>query len=69
MIPSGVLVGAAMQQPFLMGEQAVISMHRHLQGESVEPQQKLPVLVISADNLDENRAIIRRNVLGLEEMP
>jgi hypothetical protein len=44
-------------------------MHRHLQGESVEPQQKLPVLAISADNLDENRAIIRRNVLGLEEMP
>lgn len=69
LIPSGVLVGAAMQQPFLMGEQAVISMHRHLQGESVEPQQKLPVLAISADNLDKNRAIIRRNVLGLEEMP
>ncbi len=69
LIPSGVLVGAAMQQPFLMGEQSVISLHQHLQGQNVEHNQKLPVLAISADNLDENRMIIQRNVLGLETTP
>lgn len=67
LIPAGVLIGSAMQQPFLMGEQAVLSLHQHLQGQSVAHEQKLPVLAISADNLDENLTTIQRNVLGLEE--
>ncbi|GAA0794968.1 substrate-binding domain-containing protein [Marinobacterium sediminicola] len=69
LIPSGVLVGAAMQQPFLMGEQAVKNLHQHLQGLTVEHEQKLPVLAISADNLDDNLKTIRRNVLGQEATP
>lgn len=66
LIRDGILTGSAMQQPFLMGETAVSNLHRHLQGETVPHQQKLPVLAISADNIDANLALIRRNVLGLE---
>lgn len=69
LIREGTLVGAAMQQPFLMGEQAVSNLHRHLQGESVPHEQQLPVLAISTDNLDANLGVIRRNVLGLESAP
>lgn len=67
MIDSGILTGVAMQQPFLMGEQAVASLHQHLQGKPVPKQARLPVLAISTANLAKNLPLIRRNVLGLEE--
>lgn len=67
MIPEGTLVGAGMQQPFYMGEMAVEALHRHLQGKTVEKQQQLPVLAISADNIEEKLPIIKRNVLGIED--
>jgi ribose transport system substrate-binding protein len=66
LIPKGTLVGAGMQQPFLMGEKSIDSLHRHLQGLPVEKQQKLPVLAVSTDNIEQKLPIIRRNVLGLE---
>lgn len=65
LIPQDVLVGAAMQQPFLMGEMAVKSLHRHLQGLPLEKQQRLPILAISADNIEEKLPTIQRNVLGI----
>lgn len=65
LIPRGVLVGAGMQQPFLMGERAVTALDRHLRGLPVEAVQKLPVLAVSADNIGELTPLIRRNVLGL----
>jgi ABC-type sugar transport system substrate-binding protein len=67
LIAEGVLVGAAMQQPYLMGEKAVASLHRHLQGLAVEQEQMLPVLAVSASNIAQNRDLIRRNVLGIEQ--
>ena len=66
LIPQGVLIGAAMQQPYLMGEEAVISMHRHLNGEMVEKKRQLPVLAISQENINEKLPLIKRNVLGIE---
>ncbi|MEW8026646.1 MAG: substrate-binding domain-containing protein [Candidatus Thiodiazotropha sp.] len=66
LIPQGVLVGAAMQQPYLMGEEAVMSMHRHLNGEVVEKERRLPILAISQENINEKLPLIRRNVLGIE---
>lgn len=66
MIPKGELVGAAMQQPFLMGEQSVKALHAHLQGQAVEKQQQLPVLAISAANIADKLSLIQRNVLGME---
>jgi ribose transport system substrate-binding protein len=66
LIPQGVLVGAGMQQPFLMGEQAVTQLVDHLQGKTVAREVLSPVLAISAKNIDDNMRRIRRNVLGLK---
>jgi ABC-type sugar transport system substrate-binding protein len=66
LIPQGVLVGAAMQQPYLMGQEAVRAMDAHLQGKSVQKNLQLPVLAISADNIAEELPVIKRNVLGIE---
>lgn len=64
LIPQGILVGAGMQQPFLMGEKAVDAMHEHLNRQVVVKNQKLPVLAISTDNIAQELPTIRRNVLG-----
>ena len=65
LIPEGVMVGAGMQQPFLMGETAVEKMHLHLMGQHVEKNIMLPVLAISGENIKQNLPIIKRNVLGV----
>lgn len=65
MIPKGTLVGAAMQQPFLMGEEAVNAMDAHLKGRAVKQQQLLPILPVSTENIGEMLPQIRRNVLGM----
>ncbi|MBY6072005.1 substrate-binding domain-containing protein [Marinobacter salsuginis] len=64
MIAGGQLVGAGMQQPFLMGETAVETMDLHLNGQPVKKRQQLSVLPVSADNLDQLLPVIERNVLG-----
>lgn len=64
MIADGRLVGAGMQQPFLMGEEAVNTMARHLAGGKVVKERKLPVLAVSNANLKSLLPVIRRNVLG-----
>lgn len=67
LIPDGVLVGAGMQQPFLMGEKSVDTLHMHLKGEQIEKEQQLPVLAVSTENIKEKLPLIRRNVLGIIE--
>lgn len=67
LIPNATLVGAAMQQPFLMGEEALKMMYYHLNKKRVEKNIQLPILAISADNIKANLPIIKRNVLGLED--
>lgn len=67
MIPQGKLVGAAMQQPYLMGEKAVESLYDHFSGKEVQKQQQLEILAISGENIEEKLPIIKRNVLGMEE--
>ena len=66
LIPSGTLVGAGMQQPFLMGERAVENLHQHLRGKPVDKHEMLSVLAISTDNIRRKLPVIKRNVLGLE---
>lgn len=66
LIPRGIIAAAGMQQPFLMGEKAVEALDRHLKGDAVEREQKLPVLAVSSDNIQAARATVRRNVLGLK---
>lgn len=67
LIPGGVLVGAAMQQPWLMGREAVRVMVEHLQGRPVPKNIEMEILAVSADNIDELLPVIRRNVLGQVE--
>jgi len=65
LIPQGVLVGAAMQQPYLMGKEAVLAMDRHLRNQKVKKEIKLQVLVVSSGNITEQLETIKINVLGL----
>lgn len=67
LIPKGILVGSAMQQPFLMGQKAVVSLDRHLHGYVVKKEEKLPILAISQENIKEKLSVIKRNVLGIIE--
>ena len=67
LIPKRILIGSAMQQPFLMGQKAVETMDRHLNGQRVEKNILLPVLAVSARNIDRLRPTIRRTVLGIEK--
>lgn len=66
LIPKGILVGSAMQQPYLMGREAVHSLDNHLKGEKIEKNLQLPILAISTDNIKEKLPIIKQNVLGIE---
>lgn len=66
LIKKGILVGSAMQQPYLMGQKAVSSLDDFFNNKKVEKEQKLPILAISKDNLQENLPTIKLNVLGIE---
>ncbi|RXK12739.1 sugar ABC transporter substrate-binding protein [Halarcobacter mediterraneus] len=65
LIPQDILVGAAMQQPFLMGEKAVETLDKYLKGKKVEKNIQLPILAISKENIKKELPLIKRNVLGL----
>ena len=67
LISNHTLIGSAMQQPFLIGEKALISLHKHFNNEEVEKNHKLPVLAISKENIKDNLSLIKRNVLGLDD--
>lgn len=67
MIQNEQLVGAAMQQPYLMGQKAVKSLIDHISGKEVPKTQQLEILAISKDNIQEKLPIIKRNVLGIED--
>lgn len=66
LIPNGDIIGAAMQQPYLMGQEAVIALDKHLKNEKVEKNIQLPILSISKDNIEAELSTIKRNVLGIE---
>jgi len=66
MIPEGKLVGAAMQQPFLMGEKAVEQFNNYFNKKSIEKNLQLEILAISKDNIEQEMKIIKRNVLGIK---
>ena len=65
LIPKGILIGAAMQQPYLMGETATDSLVKHLQGSKVKKNKQLSILAISNKNIKNKLHIINRNVLGI----
>ena len=65
MIKRGVLVGAGMQQPYLIGELSVTSLRDHLANKPVPKKQQVPVLVVNQRNIRQLLPTIQRNVLGL----
>jgi ribose transport system substrate-binding protein len=67
MIPNGKLVGAAMQQPFLMGSIALEQLHKHLNGKKVKRDIQLEILAIDEKNINSKLTLIKRNVLGITE--
>jgi ribose transport system substrate-binding protein len=69
LIPQGVLVGAAMQQPFLMGEEAVLALDAHFNGKDVSKNIQLPILAVSQNNIQTLLPLIQRNVLGIKINP
>ena len=66
LIQKNVLVGSAMQQPFLMGEESMNTMHKHLIGKTVPKDIQVPILSVSIKNIKKILPIIRRNVLGIK---
>lgn len=56
-----------MQQPYLMGEEAVKSLNDYFNKKTVKKEQKLPILAISKDNIEEKSKIIKLNVLGIKD--
>jgi len=68
LIPQGVIIGAAMQQPYLMGEESVIAMHKHLTGKKVIKEYTVPILAISQKNISKYLGVIKRNVLNVESI-
>lgn len=66
LIPKGDIIGAAMQQPYLMGQEAVIALDKHLKNEKVAKHIQLPILSISKENIEAELSTIKRNVLGIE---
>lgn len=66
LIPKGVLVGSAMQQPYLMGSKAVEVLNNYWNKKEVNKEYKLPILAISKDNIQENLPTIKINVLGIK---
>lgn len=66
LIPKGILVGSAMQQPYLMGQEAVNVMDDFLAGRAVKKNIQMPILAVSTQNIAEKLPLIKRNVLGIE---
>lgn len=67
MIPKGILVAAAMQQPYLMGKKALEVLDTHLQGKRVTKNIEMDILVIDKENITQNRSLIEKYVLGIKD--
>ncbi len=65
LIPQGVLLAAGMQQPFLIGEEAINTLDAHRHGQAVVKSRQLPVLAVSTKTIAQQLPTIERNVLGL----
>ncbi len=66
LIPKGILVGSAMQQPYLMGQKSVEVMDDYLHRRRVAKDIQLPIVAVSTQNIAQKLPLIQRNVLGIE---
>jgi ribose transport system substrate-binding protein len=65
LIPKGVLVGAAMQQPYLMGQESILTFDKYFHKKPINKNMQLSILAVSKENIKEQLPIIKRNVLGI----
>lgn len=66
LIKKGEILAAAMQQPYLMGQESVTALHNHLLGQKVAKHNQLSILDISTKNIEKKLNVIKLNVLGIE---
>ena len=66
LIPKGIITAAAMQQPYLMGQESINVLDKHFRGVRSEKNIQLPVIAVSSQNIKKLLPTIKRNVLGLE---
>jgi len=67
LIQDDILVGSAMQQPYLMGQKAIEQFYNYFNKKEVIKNIQMPILAISKDNIKEKLPLIKRNVLGIEK--
>lgn len=67
LIQDDILVGSAMQQPYLMGQKAVEQFYNYFNKKEIIKNIQMPILAISKDNVKEKLPLIKRNVLGIEK--
>lgn len=67
LIPKGIIIGTAMQQPYIFGEKAILTLDNFFNKKDVQKHIQLSILPISTDNIEENITLIKRNVLGVLE--
>ncbi|MGJ0371593.1 substrate-binding domain-containing protein [Aliarcobacter cryaerophilus] len=66
MIQNGDLVASAMQQPYIIGQEAVVTLNNYFNNKEVKKEQKMEILAISKENIDDKLKIIKLNVLGIK---
>ncbi len=66
LLQSGELVASGMQQPFLMGETSAQALIAHLNGEAVEEEILVPIVIVTSTNIEEILPTIRRTVFANE---
>jgi len=67
LIQDDILVGSAMQQPYLMGQKAIEQFYNYFNNKEIIKNIQMPILAISKDNIKKKLPLIKRNVLGIEK--
>ena len=66
LLQSGELVASGMQQPYLMGVRSAEAMVEHLDGGTPEKEITVPILIVTADNVEEMLPTIKETVFANE---
>jgi len=66
LLQSGDLVVSGMQQPYLMGVRSAEAMVDHLNGGTPEKEITVPILIVTADNIEEMLPTIKETVFANE---
>ena len=65
LIPQGTILATGMQQPYLMGQKSVQTLHQYFNKEPVSQKIVLPILNVTSENISSKLPLIQLNVLGI----